>query len=374
MSVIDADAHVAESPVTFDDKYLDPAYRARRPQVVDYGGRPHWLVDYQVFPRFSGPGPHSSGSPTRAGDVFSVYNKVKSEPVESQELTDAPARLRDMDREGIDLQVLYPTMFLAHHLSPDPAYMAALCACYNRWLGDATSGYPGRLKWAAVVNLADPLLAAAEVRQARRLGALAVMIPGTAGDLPLHHPSLMPFFEAAAEEALPVAVHVAWSSPSLDRLATELYYSTLVPFSFSLLTGFVSILGSGLLDRFPDLRVAFLEGGCQWVHFLQDRMDHRFAFIRKMQAAGLPVPLNGAQERAVDYLRKGNVYVSIEVEDQLLPQVVDLMGASQLLFGSDMPHADREPHAAATLRAREDLTPAQAEMVLDGNPRRFYGL
>ena len=374
MPVIDADAHVAESPATFSDKYLDPAYRSRRPQVVDYGGRPHWLVDYQVFPRFSGPGPHSSGSPTRAGDVLSVYNKVKPESVESQELTDPSARLRDMDREGLDVQVLYPTFFLAHNLSPDPAYAAALCSSYNRWLADATSAHRERLKWAAVVNLMDPALAAAEVRQAQQLGAAAVMIPGTAGDLPLHHPSLLPFFEEAARQQLPIAVHVAWSSPSLDRLATELYYSTLIPFSFSLLAGFVSVLGSGLLDRFPELRVAFLEGGCQWVHFLQDRMDHRFAFIRKMQAAGLPVPLNGAQEPAIDYLRRGNVYISTEVEDRLLPEVIELIGASQVLFGSDMPHADRETQAANTLREREDLQPSDVDLMLYTNPRRLYGL
>lgn len=374
MPVYDADAHVDEPTEVFDDRYLDPAFRSRRPEAVVYGGRPHWLIDYQVFPRFSGPGPHSMGTPTHVGQVRSVYAAVKPESIESQELTDPRARLRDMDEEGIDLQVLYPSLFLAYNLSPDPAYSAALCAAYNRWLAEKTSGFAHRLRWAAVVNLEDVRLAVQEVRRARELGAVGLMVPGTAGDRLLDHPSLLPFFEEAAAQQLPIAVHVAWSSPSLDRLAGELYTSTLIPFTFSMLCGFIAVLGSGLLDRFPSLRFAFLEGGCQWVHFLQDRMDHRFDFTHKMRDRGLPISVPAARERVRDYLRRGNVYFSFEVEDALLPQVIELVGPGQLLWASDMPHADRERYAARTLRERRDISQADVDRILYDNPKRFYGL
>ena len=262
MSVYDADAHIEESPETFSDKYLDPAFRSNRPEVIAYGGRPHWVVDYQLFPRFRGPGAQSLGTPVRVDDIRSVYTQLKPEPIESLELSDPAARLRDMDAEGIDLQVLYPDLFLTYPLSPDPVYAAGLCASYNRWLADATSSQRERLKWAAVVSLEDVGLAVQEVRRAQALGAVAIMVPGTAGDKLLGHPSLLPFFEEAASQDLPIGVHVLWSSPALNGLVDDLYYSTLIPFVFPVLLGFISIIGSGLLDKLPTLRVAFLEAGC----------------------------------------------------------------------------------------------------------------
>src|SRR2546423_1283163 len=135
MLVYDADAHIEESPETFSDKYLDPAFRSNRPQVIAYGGRPHWAVDYQVLPRF---------------------------------------------------------------------------------------------------------------RRAQALGAVAILVPGTAGDKLLGPPSLLPFFEEAASQDLPIGVHVLWSSPALNGLVDDLYYSTLIPFVFPVLLGFISIVGSGL--------------------------------------------------------------------------------------------------------------------------------
>jgi predicted TIM-barrel fold metal-dependent hydrolase len=374
MLVYDADAHIEESPETFSDKYLDPAFRSNRPQVIAYGGRPHWVVDYQVFPRFRGPGAQSLGTPVRVDDIRSVYTQLKPEPIESLELSDPAARLRDMDAEGIDLQVLYPDLFLTYPLSPDPVYAAGLCTSYNRWLADATSSQRERLKWAAVVSLEDVGLAVQEVRRAQALGAVAIMVPGTAGDKLLGHPSLLPFFEEAASQDLPIGVHVLWSSPALNGLVDDLYYSTLIPFVFPVLLGFISIVGSGLLDKLPTLRVAFLEAGCLWIHFLQDRMDHRFEYTYKMRDRGLPIAVPGAKERALDYIRRGNVYFSPEVEDKLLPQVIELVGSRQLLFASDMPHTDRERFSAEILRNRPDVSSADAACILHENTKRFYGL
>src|SRR5262245_64294631 len=99
-------------------------------------------------------------------------------------LTDLSGRLKIMDEEEIAAQVIYPTLFLAYPLSSNPAFVTALCSSYNRWLGDWLSGHK-RIKWAAVVNLDDGKGAAQEVSEAKRLGAAAVMVLGTAGDSPV---------------------------------------------------------------------------------------------------------------------------------------------------------------------------------------------
>ncbi len=374
MPVYDADAHVEECEETFSDKYLDPAFRGRRPQVVGNNGQPHWLIDYQLFPRFSGPGPQSLGTPTRLGDQLSIYTRMKPESVDILELRDAKARVEHMQTEDIDLQVLYPTLFLAYNLTSDPAFAAALCSSYNRWMAGAVSTEREQLKWVAAVNLSDVGLAVQEVRRAKELGAAGVMIGGTAGDKLLSHPSLLPFFEEVESQRLPLAIHVAWSSPSFNGLFDSLYTSTLIPFVMPVMIGFISLVGTGLLDRFPGLRVGFFEAGSQWIHFVTDRMDHRWDFVHEVRQRGVPVSLPGAEHRSLEYVRRGQVYFSIEVEDTLLPQVIDLVGAEHLLFGSDMPHNDRERFSARTLRERTDLTAPGKEAILLDSAKAFYGL
>ena len=81
-----------------------------------------------------------------------------------------------------------------------------------------------------------------------------------------------------------------------------------------------------------------------------------------------------AARKPSEYLRSGQVYVSGEVEDALLPQALALLGEDQFLFASDMPHADREPDAARELLAREDVSATARRKILDDNPRRSYRL
>ena len=76
----------------------------------------------------------------------------------------------------------------------------------------------------------------------------------------------------------------------------------------------------------------------------------------------------------MEYIRKGNLYFSAEVEDVLLPQVLELVGDTQILFGSDMPHGDRERYAAKMLQDRGDLSAGAKDKILEANPVRFYGL
>ena len=117
------------------------------------------------------------------------------------ELTNLSERLQIMDEEGIWLQVLYPTLFLAYPLSSNPAYVSAMCDAYNRWLGDILSGQE-RLKWVGVVNLDDIPGAVKQVKEAKKLGAVGMMILGTAGDRLLDDDSLLPFYEAVAESEI----------------------------------------------------------------------------------------------------------------------------------------------------------------------------
>ncbi|MBI2371592.1 MAG: amidohydrolase [Deltaproteobacteria bacterium] len=372
MRVIDADAHVEEHEGTFSDKYLDPAFRHQRPRVVGVDDLAYWMIDEQLFPRRLGRNPHNLGNPSNYRGRRTWFTSTKKESLESLDLLDPAARLKDMDAEGIDVAVLYPGIFVAGPLTASRPLATALCAAYNRWLADTVAGQD-RLRWAAVVNFDDVPAAVREVREARRLGAVAVMTLGTAGDRLLDDPALLPVFEAIAGEDLTLAVHVGWSCPALSNLYTDLYQNTVIGFLMPLLMGYAALIAGGVLDRFPDLRVAFLEAGCQWIHFMTERLEHRFIFASLM-AKRFPTAGPKAAHPPMEYLRRGNIYFSAEVEDRLLPEVIELVGEEQIIFGSDMPHGDREPFAARALQERRDLSDAAKRKILEDNPRRLYRL
>lgn len=373
MRYIDADGHLEESPATFSDAYLDPAFRAQRPRVVGVDGMVYWDIDEQLFPRRVGRGCNNLGTPTSYNGKPALHTVGKPETPGCMELTDIKARLQIMDEEDIGVQVIYPTLFLAYPLSSNPAYVTALCSSYNRWLGDSLSSHE-RLKWAAVVNLDEIQAAVREVHEAKRLGAAAVMLLGTIGDHQLDDPLFFSFYEALCEERLPLAVHVGWACPSINNLYSHIYPSGVVAFHFPVLMGFAALISGGVLDRFPNLTAVFLEAGSMWIPFMIDRLEHRFQNQGKNLAKFLPQTKPLQKLPTMEYVKQGTLYFSAELEDFLLPQVMELVGESQIVMGTDMPHGDRERFAARLLQERKDLSAAAKTNILEHNPARLYGI
>jgi predicted TIM-barrel fold metal-dependent hydrolase len=373
MRYIDADGHVEECLATFSDQYLEPAFRAQRPTVMGRDGLAYWVIDEQMFPRRVGKGCNNLGTPASYDGQPTKHTAFKTDSLESMELTDTNARIRSMDEEDIAMQVVYPSLFLAYPLTSNIAFATALCSSYNRWLGDRLSNNK-RIKWAAIVNLDDVPAAARQVRDAKSLGAVAVMVLGTAGDLTFDHPSLLPFFESLAEEKLPLAVHVGWSCPSLNNLYSHIYPSGVIAFLVPVLMGLVGLISGGILDRFPNLKVTFLEAGCQWVHFVLERLDHRFRRTRNQLSTFHSQTAPQHALPPMDYVRKGNLFFSTEADDVLLPQVIELVGEDNMVFGSDMPHGDREPFVVRKVQGRKDISETAKLKILEINPARLYGL
>ena len=373
MRYVDADGHVEENLATFSDEYLDPAFRAQRPRVTTVDEMVYWVIDEQLFPRRVGRACNNLGTPTNYNGTPAIHTAGKPESIGCMELSDLDARLKIMDEEEIAVQVLYPTLFLAYPLSSNPAFITALCSSYNRWLGDRLARHE-RLKWAAVVNLDDVNSAANEVREAKRLGASAVMVLGTAGDLLLDNPVLFAFYESLCGEGLPLAVHVGWACPAINNLYDHIYPSGVVAFHFPVLMGFAALISGGILDRFPKLRAVFLEAGSMWVPYMIDRLNHRFQNQGKTLAKFLPQTKPLQALPVMEYIKRGNLFFSAELEDSILPHVLELVGQTQVVMGTDMPHGDRERFAARHLQERNDLSAVDKVNILEHNPTRLYGL
>jgi predicted TIM-barrel fold metal-dependent hydrolase len=123
----------------------------------------------------------------------------------------------------------------------------------------------------------------------------------------------------------------------------------------------------GVPERFPDLRLAFLEAGCGWAPYWMERMDDEYA----KRAVEAPV----LKKKPSDYVRSGRIYFSCEADEWLLPQAVRLVGDGQIVYASDYPHWDHSfPGSIGEIRDRGDLTDAEKRKILADNARRLYRL
>jgi hypothetical protein len=369
--VIDADSHVYESDATWD--YLPDHFQARRPIAITlppgqapYLGRMNgfWLVDGRVVNWTWGHGTVQIGTP-----LTTTHAIEKPLSVGSQALTDVPARLRDLDQAGIDVQVLYPSLFLVR-LSEDDAFEAALTQAYNRFMAAQCSQAPDRLKWSAVLPLCDVPTAVEEVAQAKQRGAVSLVTFGTVGEKMLHAREFDPVWAAAEAAGLPVCVHVGWSLPSLNQVCDEHASALNLSFALPLLMGFFSFTGGGILERFPRLRVAFLEAGAGWLPWFVERSDHYYPVVNWFRRSfGLP-DLPSASPSS--YLER--VWLTCEADERLLPQVVELLGEDKVMVSEDMPHLEGREGSVGELMERTDIPEAVKAKIITDNPVRFYGL
>ncbi len=371
--VIDGDGHIFEWQRTFADEYLDPAFHHRRPVIVDGPQQLHWLVDNVAYPGLYGERWFGfEGSPVSRGDVRRDSIAPKPESLGVLEIRDQGERIALHEAEGIDVAVIYPTLFLIRPLSRDPKFEAALCASYNNWMTDVCAGSDGKLEWVAVIDFHDPEAAAAEIERAKGLGAVGVMAPGMVDRESIVAPRFEPIWAAAEQHDLGVGVHVAYCTP-LDTYT----------FVHSVLMGCEQVMASGLLDKFPGLRVSFLEASCNWVPFLIERLEEKANPARRRYKPDRPLdttldrPEQGGYRAELDphdYIERGNIFFGFEVEDPLLPYCVDHFGEDCWVYGSDVPHGDRLANAAKVLQARDDLSESVKRKMLLDNVERFYGI
>jgi uncharacterized protein len=342
MAAIDADAHVLETPRTWD--YLEPSEEQYRPRVVRAPGPGNgpevdwWVVDGRL---------RTKGT-----------NVGEDTPEASREMKDIALRLQHMDELGVDVQVLYPTIFL-NPLTRRPEVELALSRSYNRWLGDIWEHGKGRLRWAAVLPLMTMDLALRELEWARNHGACAVFIRGLEGDRRLTDPYFYPLYERASNLDVPICIHSA--NGNFENF--ELYdgEAGFARFKMPNVGAFHSIVYTRLPERFPKLRWGFIEISAQWVPYVIHDLRKRF----RRRSDSLPEDIMGEYR----------IYVACQTDDDL-PYVLQYAGDERLVIGSDYGHADTatEIEALRLLKENPALDPRVIDKILDDNARALYSL
>jgi uncharacterized protein len=342
MAVIDSDAHVLETERTWD--YMLDSERALRPRIVatpedESSGGESWFIDGLYL-----------------GKARNVGHDTSKE---SREMDDIKARLKHMDELGVDVQVLYPTIFLRPYTRRAELELA-VTRSYNRWLIDIWRRAPERLRWVVVLPLLTMDKALEEARFAKENGACGIFIRGLEGDKRLSDAYFFPLYEEAGRLDLPVCVHSATGSFAVhDFFADECGFSK---FKLAVVGSFHSLLFSEIPDRFPRTRFAFIEVSSQWVPYA----IHDYA--RRMERKGKKVDKK-------DVLRKDRIYVACQTDDDL-PYVIQYAGEDRLVIGSDYGHNDTSSEILALQKLKQagEVPPRVINKILDDNARVLYNL
>jgi predicted TIM-barrel fold metal-dependent hydrolase len=279
-----------------------------------------------------------------------------------------------MDRMGFDAQMLFPSTLYAH-MTNDPEFEAALCRAYNRFVAKACAADPKRLKWSGLLPLREPREGLAAIQEMQRLGARAAVVFGTAGDRLLSDPSFMPIWDEFAKTQLPLCVHMGMSYPPLAQLGRSIYDGHIIGMSLPAQLAFMAIVGHRMLDRYQDLKVAFLEFGAEWIYYMVARMDHYLPLDRGAHPFGLSMPNASAlpRQHIRDYVKSGRIFMAAEADDPMLHQLFELIGEDQVLFSSDFPHGEGRDNAALEILERQDLSTEQKQKLLFDNTVRLFG-
>ena len=251
-------------------------------------------------------------------------------------------RDRHLDRYDVSLALVEPDEGAAFAILPNAQLAARLCSAYNDWLLERWLEEEPRLRGMIVVPAQWPEAAAREIR---RVGArdefAGIFLPGAAR-IPYGNPVYDPLWEAANELLLPVAVHTHFESIGIAGPVTAAgmpdYYAEYHTLCGSGMYGhFVSILCHGIFERFPNVRVAMVEGGLvPFVGFLW-RLDTNWKACRS--------EMPWCRRRPSDYVWEHVRFATQPLEspddpEQFVRAIEFLRPAETLMYASDFPHWD----------------------------------
>lgn len=275
---------------------------------------------------------------------------------------DARTRLRAMDADGVDAQVVSPTpVFFSYAKSPAEAMKVA--RIFNDLALEICAPAPGRLLPFAQVPLQDPDAACVEADRAIASGHLGVEIGNHVGDRDLDDAGIVTFLQHCAASGIPVFVH-PWDmpqSPRLDRWMAQ--WLTGMPAETHL--SIISMILGGVFDRVaPSLRIAFAHGGGSFAFWLG-----RFENAWRMR----PDLIGVSEQPPSAYLDRFSVD-SVVFDPAALRLLVDTLGASQVMVGSDYPYPLGERPAGSVVGNADFLSDAARFAIRRGNAERFLGL
>ena len=330
--VIDSDCHQMEPPGMWQE-FIDAPYRDHAPRIGDMGdGRKGMMVEGEPVTNQHGNYPMDAkefvDAAVRGMQRFARARKTGFDPA---------SRIADMDEQGVDAQVIYPTVggqILGKQFR-DTELLAAVCRAYNDWSLDYCSKAPGRLRMAAMLPLQNVALAVEEAERMSAKGAAAFYVrPNPVAGRNLHHADYDPLWTKIQALGKPVCLHDSGSPylPSFgDRMETHTS-GHIIAHPFEAMVAMMSLIWFGVIERFPKLKVVHVEADAGWLPYWLQRMEQHFDFSGNAEHPEL-------KRHPTEYF-KSNFLVACRGDERTLPSVVQLVGDDYLTFNTDYPHPD----------------------------------
>ena len=373
---ISADCHI-DMPWLPPDLFTTNAsaiMKDRMPRVVDGPEGPYWTVK----------GDRSLGFACAVGSVGSKYVPGTNRRLDImagtglysdgqkgiRRPTDPHLRVKDMDRDGVQAEVLFGILGAATRLEDHEA-ATEMFRIYNDWLVDFCRHYPERHIGLACLPYGDIDGAVKEVYRVARMGLRGVELSCSWDMEPMWHPVWEPLWQAVNDVNLPLHFH---TFPSLNRRLADqhqgltrraAFFTSVSGFQMNLINILAAVIGAAVLERYPNLRISFGESGIGWIPYALDRMD--FEWDDRFRDIGLKM-------KPSDYWRR-QCRATFQF-DRIGAKLVDEMGAETLMWGSDYPHPDGVwPDSSKYIAEQFGHLPEDVvRKITCENAGRFYGL
>ena len=285
-----------------------------------------------------------------------------------------------LDEVELEATVLYPSHGLSYGKITNYDWARTYTRIYNDWLHETYLDADPRFNGMALVPLQEPDAAIEELRYAvTELGMRGAVLPSRGLPLDLGSRIYWPFFEEADRLGCAVAIHGGCHDGiGLDH-ANVYAGAHALGHPVGQMTGFVDLLLNGVIDRCPNARFGFLEGGVAWMLVLIERLPRSFETHSHVSLRGEILELQGSDDIA-DHVRgliaSGRVFVGAEGEEPALPYAIEALG-NPFMFSSDYPHEvtiESCLHELQEVTDHELLSGGDKEAFLGANAARFYGL
>lgn len=359
-AIISADSHVQEPPDLYER--LPEALRARAPRQVERDGKTYIVVDGRKPRRID-----LAEARTTPDDQ---HREFRRDPSGGRDLD---LRLRDLQRDGIAAEVIYPNQSLALYMSPEPAYQMAVARAYNDWAIEHFRPHRERFAPVGIVPVSDLDAAVHEVERTAKLGYRSIKVPITHRARPYNRPEYEPLWSALEDTGLVLAFHAFTNSEDAypdDWGEAEGYGGALDFMAMRMADGqspVSQLLSGGVCDRHPSLRFVIVECGAGWLawllYVLDEQADKKHMWIRPRLSL----------KPSEFFARQGFITFT---DDPVALHNLPFTGADCLLWGSDYPHDEGSfPHSQAVIeRTFARLPETETRKIVRDNAGRLYGL
>jgi uncharacterized protein len=360
---VSADSHVIE-PHDLWQRLIEPRFRDRAPRLVRDDDTDRLVCDQAELP------PVGLLAGCARGDDDVRWEGRWEEDVFVGGY-DPKVRLDDLARDGVDAEVLYPTIGMQMYPVADTDFQWALFRAYNTWLGEEFCGaYPERYKGIAMLNHEDVDAAVKELIRAKDLGLSGVMVPLFAGESnPYHDPRFDPLWAAAVDHQMPVSLHAAttrdrskaWNTGTATDAVTRIVQIQRV---------ILDMIFAGLFDRFPALMVISAENDAGWAGSVLERAD--YWWHRNGKVAHKRTGTELCTRLPSEYFKR-NIRLTF-MRDHTAVLARDVIGVETLMWGNDFPHhVSTWPRSKEVLAEHFDAEPDEVRrQVVCDNVRQLY--